>query len=63
MGKCKYCEKDAGLFSTKHKGCEELHENGTAVSILTLKSKEGKPTMKTIGTLAGTKATLPWQAT
>ena len=28
MGKCKYCGKDAGLFSTKHKECEELHENG-----------------------------------
>ena len=28
MGKCKYCGKDAGIFSTKHKECEELHENG-----------------------------------
>lgn len=28
MGKCKYCGKDVGLFSTKHKECEEQHENG-----------------------------------
>ena len=28
MGKCKYCGKDAGLFSTKHKECEEQHVNG-----------------------------------
>ena len=28
MGKCRYCGKDAGLFSSKHKECEEQHENG-----------------------------------
>ncbi len=28
MGKCKYCGKDVGLFSSKHKECEEQHENG-----------------------------------
>ena len=28
MGKCKYCGKDVGLFSTKHKECEVQHENG-----------------------------------
>lgn len=28
MGKCKYCGKDVGLFSSKHKECEEQHGNG-----------------------------------
>ena len=28
MGTCKYCGKDAGLFSHKHKECEEKHEQG-----------------------------------
>lgn len=28
MGKCKFCGKEAGLFSSKHKVCEQLHENG-----------------------------------
>ena len=28
MGKCKYCGKDVGLFSSKHKKCEEQHKNG-----------------------------------
>ena len=28
MGKCKYCGKDVGLFSSKHKECEEQHGKG-----------------------------------
>lgn len=28
MGTCKYCGKDAGLFSHVHKECEEKHEQG-----------------------------------
>ena len=28
MGTCKYCGKDAGLFSHEHKECEEKHEQG-----------------------------------
>lgn len=28
MGACKYCGKDAGLFSHVHKECEEKHEQG-----------------------------------
>lgn len=31
MSKCKYCGKDAGLFSSKHKECEESHEKGLQV--------------------------------
>ena len=28
MGTCKYCGKDAGLFSHVHKECEEKHGQG-----------------------------------
>lgn len=28
MGTCKYCGRDAGLFSHVHKECEEKHEQG-----------------------------------
>ena len=28
MGNCKFCGKDAGLFCSKHKECQQLHENG-----------------------------------
>lgn len=28
MGKCKYCGKDAGWFSNKHKECQEMYNNG-----------------------------------
>ncbi len=27
MGTCKYCGKSAGIFSSKHKECERLHQN------------------------------------
>jgi hypothetical protein len=28
MGKCKYCEKDAGLLRSEHKECKSKYENG-----------------------------------
>lgn len=30
MGTCKYCGKSAGLFSSKHTECENLHQQGIA---------------------------------
>lgn len=30
MGTCKYCGKSAGLFSSKHTECENLHQQGLA---------------------------------
>lgn len=38
MGTCKYCGKPAGLFSHAHKECEEMHEQGTALLEIAMRS-------------------------